>query len=148
VPDELGGDVQQPLAKALGFGSGELTVKADELRPAEQVLGDQRDLEPGLVVLEVGLHTEAVRIKPGRDSGPESHRQARNGPRGGGDTSSEPTIETASTSLQMMATPRCRGSCRAPGDDQHPLGCWCPGREVQSRGAALTVRSRRESLCR
>ena len=36
---------------------------------------------------------------PDCDSGPESHRQARNGPRGVGDTSPDPAIETASTSL-------------------------------------------------
>ena len=71
-----------------------------------------------------------------RDSGPESHRQARNCPRGVGDTSPEPASETASRSLQMMATPRCRGSCRAPGAVKHALGRWCPGREVQSRCAA------------
>ena len=52
VADDLAGDVQQPVAQPFGFGVGELAVKADQLRPGEQVLGDQRELEPGLVVLE------------------------------------------------------------------------------------------------
>ena len=41
VTHELGGDMQQPLAKAFGFGGGELAGQADQLGPAEQVLGDQ-----------------------------------------------------------------------------------------------------------
>ena len=52
VTHELGGDVEQPLAKALGFGDREFAVQADQLGPGEEVLGDQRELEPGLVVLE------------------------------------------------------------------------------------------------
>ena len=52
VADELGGGVQQPLAKAFGLCFGELAGQADQLGPGEEVLGDQRELEPGLVVLE------------------------------------------------------------------------------------------------
>ena len=52
VTHELGGNMQQPLAKAFGLCGRELAGQADQLGPAEQVLGDQRDLEPGLVVLE------------------------------------------------------------------------------------------------
>ena len=52
VTDELAGDVQQPVTEAFRFGGRELAGQADQLGPAEQVLGDQRELEPGLVVLE------------------------------------------------------------------------------------------------
>jgi hypothetical protein len=41
VTHELGGDMQQPLAKALGFCGRELAGQADQLDLAEQVLGDQ-----------------------------------------------------------------------------------------------------------
>ena len=83
-----------------------------------------------------------------RDSGLESHRQARNWPRGVGDTSPEPAIETASRSLQMMATPRCRGSCRAPGAVKHPL--WGAGvRDVGFNHAVQLDRSIvEECVCR
>ena len=52
VTDDPAGGVKQPVAQSLGLGDRELTVKADQLRPREEVLGDQRDLQPGLVVLE------------------------------------------------------------------------------------------------
>ena len=52
VVDELPGGVQQPMADAFGFGGREFAVKADQFRPRQQVLGDQRELQPGLVVLE------------------------------------------------------------------------------------------------
>ena len=79
-------------------------------------------------------------------SGPESHRQARNGPRHVGDTSPEPAVEAASTSLQMMATPRWRGSCRAPGGVKHPLGRF---RDVGFNHAVQLDRSiAEECLCR
>jgi len=41
VTHELGGGMQQPLAKALGFCGRELAGQADQLDLAEQVLGDQ-----------------------------------------------------------------------------------------------------------
>lgn len=50
--DDACGDVQQSVAQPLGFGSGERASEADQPRPAEQILGDQRDLKPRLVVLE------------------------------------------------------------------------------------------------
>jgi hypothetical protein len=40
------------VAKALGLGGCELAVEAQEPRPAEELLCDQRDLKPGLVVTE------------------------------------------------------------------------------------------------
>ncbi len=52
MADDPPGDVQQPVAQPLGFGRGELAVEAEQLHPAEQVLGDERQLKPGLVVLE------------------------------------------------------------------------------------------------
>jgi hypothetical protein len=42
VADEFGGDVQQSLAKTPGLGLGELAVKADELHPGKEALGDER----------------------------------------------------------------------------------------------------------
>ena len=52
VADDLAGGVEQPVAQPFGFGGGELAVQAGQLRPGEEVLGDQGELEPGLVVLE------------------------------------------------------------------------------------------------
>src|SRR4051794_34169992 len=52
VVDDPSGDVQQPVAQSLGLGLGELAVEAGQLRPGQQVLGDERELQPGLVVLE------------------------------------------------------------------------------------------------
>jgi hypothetical protein len=52
VAGEPAGGVKQPVPEPFRFGGRELTFEADELGPGEQVLGDQRGLEPGLVVLE------------------------------------------------------------------------------------------------
>ena len=52
VANEFGGGVQQPMAKSFRFGGREFAGQADQLCLAEQVLGDERGLKPGLVVLE------------------------------------------------------------------------------------------------
>ena len=66
---ELAGDVQQPLAKAFRFSDRELAGEADELCPGEEVLGDQRGLKPGLVVLK-GVVGEVAHagVLPGSDA--------------------------------------------------------------------------------
>jgi hypothetical protein len=46
--------VQQALAHALGLGERELPVQAEPGGPAQQGLGEERDLQPGLVVGEGG----------------------------------------------------------------------------------------------
>lgn len=53
VEAESGGDVQEPIAQALGLATGELSVEHEPLGPAEQVLGQEHELEPDGVVLEV-----------------------------------------------------------------------------------------------
>lgn len=55
MPAQAAGDVEQPVAQPLRLAAGELGVGEEEsLRPAEQVvLGDQDELEPGRVGLEV-----------------------------------------------------------------------------------------------
>src|SRR5687768_2719813 len=51
---EAAGDVQQPVAQALGLAADELGAGEQQpLRPAEQVLADQHQFEPGGVRLEV-----------------------------------------------------------------------------------------------
>ena len=52
VADDPPGDMQEPVAQPLWFGACDLAGQAEQLHPAEQVLGDQRELEPGLVVRE------------------------------------------------------------------------------------------------
>ena len=48
MPGQAAGDVEQPVAQALRLAAGELAVLEEEpLRPGEQVLADQDDLEPG-----------------------------------------------------------------------------------------------------
>ena len=46
---EAGGDVEEPVAQRFGFGSGEVTVEADELGPSEQARREHRDGGPGFV---------------------------------------------------------------------------------------------------
>ena len=53
VADDPHGGVQQRVTKPFGFGGGELAGQADQLGPGEEVVGNQRELEPGLFVLEV-----------------------------------------------------------------------------------------------
>jgi dipeptidyl aminopeptidase/acylaminoacyl peptidase len=49
VADDPGGDVPQPVAQRLGLGAGQLAVQQQGLRPADEVLGGQDQLEPDLV---------------------------------------------------------------------------------------------------
>lgn len=48
------GDVQEALAQPLGLGEGQLALEAEKTGPGEQLLGDQRELQPHLVVFEGG----------------------------------------------------------------------------------------------
>ena len=50
---EAGGDVQDPVAQALGFGFGEVSGQEEALRPGDQVVRDSDQGEPDLVVVEV-----------------------------------------------------------------------------------------------
>ena len=50
---EAGGDVEEPVAEGFGFGFGQFTVEAEELGPCQQIGGDDRSGEPGLVTDEV-----------------------------------------------------------------------------------------------
>ncbi len=72
VAGESGGDVQQPVAQPLGLAAGELAVSEQQpLRPAEQVLADQDELEPGGVGLEVAEGEVAqARLLGAADRGP------------------------------------------------------------------------------
>jgi hypothetical protein len=78
--DEAGGDMEEPVAEGLGFGSGEVAVEAEQLGPGQQAAGQKAGGGPGLVAGEVfeGQVGEA-RISSG--SGP-SPRLGR-GPGGG-----------------------------------------------------------------
>jgi len=49
VAGEPAGDVQEPVAETLRLAAGELAGEQQPLRPGEQVLGDQGELEPGRV---------------------------------------------------------------------------------------------------
>jgi len=53
VEGQAGGDVQQAVAQALGFGVGELAGQQQALGPGDQVVGDEHELKPDAVVLEV-----------------------------------------------------------------------------------------------
>ena len=53
VKGEASGDVQQPVAQALGLAAGELAGQREALGRGEQVVGDQDEREPDAVVLEV-----------------------------------------------------------------------------------------------
>ena len=48
------GSVEEGVAESFRFGSGEVTVEAQQLAPHEQVVGDEGGGQPGLVDLEVG----------------------------------------------------------------------------------------------
>src|SRR3954453_4432046 len=62
VEGQASGGVQQPVAQRLGFADGELAVERQVLGPGGEVLGDQRQLEPDGVVIEVA---EGEVLKPG-----------------------------------------------------------------------------------
>ena len=49
---EAAGDVEQPVAQPLRFAAGEFALEQQPLRPGEQILGDEDELEPGGVRLE------------------------------------------------------------------------------------------------
>ena len=51
--DEPGGDVQQPVAQQFGLGLGQVAVQEGGLGPSDQVGRGQRELQPGLVDLEL-----------------------------------------------------------------------------------------------
>jgi hypothetical protein len=53
VEGQAGGDVQQPVAQALGFAAGEFVGEQQALGPGDEVVGDQDELQPDAVVLEV-----------------------------------------------------------------------------------------------
>jgi len=53
VEGEAGGDVQQAVAQALGLDARELAGEQQPLGPADEVVGDQHERQPHLVVLEV-----------------------------------------------------------------------------------------------
>ena len=53
VEGQAGGGVQQPVAQRLGLADRELAVERQELGPGDEVLGDERDLDPHGVVVEV-----------------------------------------------------------------------------------------------
>ena len=52
VAGEPAGDVQQSVAQPFWFAAGELAGEQQPLRPGEQVLGGEDELEPGGVRLE------------------------------------------------------------------------------------------------
>ena len=49
-----GGGVQDTVSEPFGFGHGEGAVEAQPLRPGGEILGDQHELEPGVVADDVG----------------------------------------------------------------------------------------------
>lgn len=53
VKDEAAGDVQQPVAQALGLGGRQLAAEQQPLGPGDQVMGEAHELQPDAVVLEV-----------------------------------------------------------------------------------------------
>src|SRR5262249_33868729 len=50
---DAGGGVQDAVSEPFGFGDGEGAVKAEPLRPDGEVLGDQHELQPGVVADDV-----------------------------------------------------------------------------------------------
>ena len=52
MTDEPGSEVQQPVPRSLRFGVGECGVETGQFHSGEEVLGDQGELEPGLLVRE------------------------------------------------------------------------------------------------
>ena len=49
---EAAGDVEQAVAEPFRFREREFALEHEQPQPGEQVLGEQRELEPGLVGLE------------------------------------------------------------------------------------------------
>jgi len=49
VAGEAAGDVQQPIAQALGLADGVLAVEQQQLGPDGEIVGDQRGFQPRLV---------------------------------------------------------------------------------------------------
>jgi len=53
APNQAGSDVEEAVAEALRFPLGGLAVEAEALRPGDQVLGDEHQLQPDFVGGEV-----------------------------------------------------------------------------------------------
>jgi hypothetical protein len=49
VAGEFAGDVQQPVAQALGLAGGVFAVEEQQLGPDGEIMGDQRGFQPRLV---------------------------------------------------------------------------------------------------
>ncbi len=62
VEDQAAGGVEQAVAQRLGFADGELAVEGEALGPGDEVWGDERELEPDGVVVEVA---ERQILQPG-----------------------------------------------------------------------------------
>ena len=69
VERQTGGGVQQPVAQRFGSAGGQVAVEREVLRPGDDVLGDQRDLQPHLVVGEV---SEREAVQAGRLGGADA----------------------------------------------------------------------------
>ena len=69
VEGEPAGGVQQPVAKGLGFAGGQVALQAQRLGPDAEVLGDQRELQPDGVEVELA---EKEVVKPGLLGGPDA----------------------------------------------------------------------------
>lgn len=53
VEGQARGDVQQAVAQALGLGAREVAGQQEGLRPGEQVVGDEHQLQPDAVEIKV-----------------------------------------------------------------------------------------------
>jgi hypothetical protein len=62
VEGKPGGGVQESVAQRLGFADGEVAVERQVLGPGDQVLRDQRQLEPDGVVVEVAKGEVLTRL--------------------------------------------------------------------------------------
>ena len=61
--DDVAGGVEQAVAEPFRFGGGEVAVEGEQAGPGEQVVGDEGELQPGVV------DRERVRRQVGESGG-------------------------------------------------------------------------------
>jgi hypothetical protein len=138
-----GGGVQQPVAQRLGFADREVVVEGEQLGPGDDVLGDQRELQPDGVVIEVaerqvvqaGLLAVAdavFGVGAGAVQSLELDRFAVEVGEGGQECCTASSASSAVSSSRATASPRPRRS-RASTSERMPGSIGTPVKGVEMR---------------
>ena len=130
---EAGGDVQEPVAQALGLAALELAGEEQSLGPGDQVVREADDLKPDAVVLEVAkrqISVAGVLVVSDviLDAGAAAMITLQCGDRAG--VVGEDRLEAMPV---VVGERELRAGVGALAPDDHP-GPGRPGVEVQSRG--------------